>query len=742
MIGFILISCALLASSLSTALTYPLIRFLNLNFFTQGLQTHIPAFGPAEALLKTYDLVDFGLTIILFAILFAINYFATLKTKENKAVYIWYLVFSVIIFLQTHFVTFSGRSVLILIFLAQAAVVFILRREWRSTTNKGKVDYPLLVINGLLTGFYLMLVSSHLTTVVAIPLLILVSLPMIYTMVGSSYRHFTESHVHLLLILSLFLSNSQFILYFLGLVTLLLVIVFRDRFQNRIVRTILYPAATILVFTFNPLYYVGNFDTVEEGFWLGWLQRLINNQNLYRDVKVYHPPLIAWGMFYFGKVTSFSIANARLFLHLLQVAGLIIYYFVVSKLLNSVWSRLTAMILAISFTTSLVRNNAEIRLGMGLLPLLALAKYWETLKPKWLITSGMLAGLSIFVSLEVGIVSSLTLLVGIFFTGPKPLAKMVWTSLGACASIIPILLILLLQGSLADFISQLSYYAKAFSNGYFNLPIERSINLSFLHWHIVNQYLSSTPLMWELARLGMLVALGVAVWLLVKRSGGNKERLVILLSLFTFLIFRSALGRSDSYHLLFPLLLVVPLLFYVIESLSGQRKWLVGLFALFFVFVISRDVVNANFAEQAILRFQTFGKPLGDFNQVNSTRSGILVGKEIDTISTDSLIEYVDANTTPGDNIYVYPWSPEAYFLTNRINSTKFDTPYAFFTDKYQDETIQQLRENPPKLIIYNPDMKFANMTPESLPMINMYINENFTQTAQFGKDQIMLLNP
>ncbi|MCH7641196.1 glycosyltransferase family 39 protein [Patescibacteria group bacterium] len=709
----------------------------------------IPSFTSELAQAKAYDLTEFALAIVLSLLVFGANLLlwkAIRKKTANKNVGLLdllYMLFAFVIFLQTHFVTFSGKAVLLLLVIGQLAYVVL---SWFLQKQKREVleVKPIFIFNGLLMGFFFLLIGNLVTTTLAIPLILLIITPVFYLIFANSVGRFLASPMHLLLLGVLLFPRDLPKLLILGAISLTIILVVKDkifsnrRFSSLLIRFI-YPVVIIALIVYNPLFYVGNFDTVEEGFWLSWLQRLIDGEVLYRDVAVYHPPLIAWGMYAFTKITEYSIYNTRLFLHLLQIFGLVLYYFVVDKLLQKRNNKLVVMLLAFSFTAIMVKNNVEIRLGLGLLPLIVWLKYLTTERPKWLTFSGIFCAIALFTSLEVGLAAIATVVIATtVFSKENHVRRGGLVLLGVLIGSIPFLITLWLQGALGGFVKQLSFYSNAFANGYFNLPIERAISLSFFRWHIFYQYLGSTAWMWEMTRMGLLAALMFVIIKTVHKTTGVKDKFVAGLTIFGLLLFRSALGRSDWFHLLFVLLVSLPVLIYVIEGLSEKIKYLniavVGMLLL----VFSTTSVNENFLSTLIFKLQTYGRVVGTYRSYDLERSGILVGEDVNTKQTEELVKYIQEEVLEDETIFVYPWMPELYFLTDRRNATAFDTPYAFFSKEYQRQMVNELESQGPKFVIYNPEMNFANLTPDSLPIVNKYINESFTLLISFGDIQVL----
>jgi hypothetical protein len=392
-------------------------------------------------------------------------------------------------------------------------------------------------------------------------------------------------------------------------------------------------------------------------------------------------------------------------LHLLQIFGVIFYFFLAKKLLKNKLAVFVVMLVAIALTTIMVRNNVEIRLGMGLVSLAMLTHP---------MAAGALAALSLFTSVEVGVAVLAAGGLAVLLYNRKSIFKYL---AGFLAVSVPIVAILALQGGLIPMIEQISTYASAFSSGYLNLPAERSVNSAFIHWHIINQYISAYPFLWELARAGIVGAIMVALH--------KREKLALAVGIFGLILFRSALGRSDFYHLLLPLLVAIPLIFFALEKF--ENKYLVPVFSFLLLFVFARNIVNASFVETKLYQLQTYGKQIGEPEPVFAE-------------SELTLVNHIKQNTLANESIFVYPWNPEIYYLAERPNATKFYTPYAFFSDKYQQEMISELQSNKPAMIIYNPEMKFADLVPDSLPLVNRYILENFEEVVSFGNYKILVL--
>jgi len=381
----LLISSLFLGSALSLIISQVFINLFSLKL----LNPAIPGMSLDLNISKTFDVTDFYITLVLSLILFFINNF-----KKGLFAVFSLLIFSITLFLQTHFVFFSAKQVLLL-FVSLEIIYFALcffdKKLAGITEIFQKIHEKEVLIslqNGLFSGFFLMLLYNNLTTIPLLSLMWLFFIPLLLASIAakspnSKATKFLTTLPGGLFVTSIFFSNN--LNYLLGLLGLLLAVsaiiwYFKfNFFQKDFVIKFLNPSLLIFLLVFNPLFFMGNFDSVEEGFLLSWLQRLSSGEVLYKDVGVYHPPLITWGMYLFSKISGLSIYSERLFLHLLQITGAIIYFFFTQKLTKNIYFSFAALILFLSFTSSDLRNNVEIRVGIGLL---AYFSFLNSLKSK------------------------------------------------------------------------------------------------------------------------------------------------------------------------------------------------------------------------------------------------------------------------------------------------------------------------------------------------------------------------
>ena len=81
---------------------------------------------------------------------------------------------------------------------------------------------------------------------------------------------------------------------------------------------------------------------------------------------------------------------------------------------------------------------------------------------------------------------------------------------------------------------------------------------------------------------------------------------------------------------------------------------------------------------------------------------------------------------------------PEIYFLTERVNPTFSDTPYATYSMDHQNRIVNELENAQDETIIYNPNRSFGGLTPNSLSIVKEYIENEYSVIKEIGAIKIL----
>jgi hypothetical protein len=111
---------------------------------------------------------------------------------------------------------------------------------------------------------------------------------------------------------------------------------------------------------------------------------------------------------------------------------------------------------------------------------------------------------------------------------------------------------------------------------------------------------------------------------------------------------------------------------------------------------------------------------------------------------TRQVRDYIVANTTPKDYIYVLPSNPAYYYLTNRKNPSRFYE--SWFTDPqpYTNELLAGLKAHRPKVIVYSEatwmDAPDTVSMKDRIPEVNDWILKNYTKEYVIGNTRLLEL--
>ncbi len=724
MVGLLILSSLLLGSSLSSIIAPRIIESFSIKFYTDEFAQLIMQ-NNLLAEKQTLDIVDIAVFVGISTGVFIVH---SLFTKKTKLLQLCLLLVSLLIFLQTHFVIHSVKIVLLQILILEVVVLVLSRNKSKKVTYDS-----ITVINGIFAGFFLFVVTRLFTTSFVIPFTLFALTPVVFSLYSTRWN---KHPAFSLFVLSAFFPYSKAALSILA-VTVFLLTSFKVKETTTIQK--MYPYLVMFVFIYNPLFYVGTFDSLEEGFWLAWVQRLTERKVMYKNFFAYHPPIFTWGLNLFLQLTEHTLYYFRMYFHALQVVGTLIVGGLVMKMISDNKLRIITLIFIYAVLMRHLMNNVEIRLGLGILSLFPLFAFLEQRNGKVLFFSGLLSGISLFSSIEVGLVSTVSIVISLFFVSryinKSVINSFLYYFFGLGLFCILMAGVLHYQGAFTEYIEQMMYVLHLFGNGYSNASIERTTLSNILLWNEVNAYLTSTALMWELTRFAVL---GSLLFIFYKRFTNAltvSDIRIGILAVFSLLLFRTALGRSDQYHLMTVLIPAIILISALLESIASKSIAVISM--VFLLLITGRSKVN-DLLQFNLEKFQSYATPAGIYPDYLSPKTDIQAFPGTDVNSQYQLVEAITKNTTNEDTIFVFPQKPELYFLTERKNATSFDTPIIYLTESFQAQMISELTNNKPKLIIYNPTLAYYEISVDRLAHVNDYILNHYQIIETIGNWSIM----
>ncbi len=140
-----------------------------------------------------------------------------------------------------------------------------------------------------------------------------------------------------------------------------------------------------------------------------------------------------------------------------------------------------------------------------------------------------------------------------------------------------------------------------------------------------------------------------------------------------------------------------------------------------------------------LVRWQSYGVFTGTTTGYSSNRSDIRVSGDFDLSDENRLFEYLNTEFN-NSYLFAFPWKPEMYFLTGKINPTKSDVPLAYLSDSRQNEIIDQLEAKKNNVVIlYGKSTGIGGLGVDSLKKVNEYILRNYSVVREFKTVQVMV---
>lgn len=231
-----------------------------------------------------------------------------------------------------------------------------------------------------------------------------------------------------------------------------------------------------------------------------------------------------------------------------------------------------------------------------------------------------------------------------------------------------------------------------------------------------------------------------------KKIFSSKKVLFIFLFLLSFVMYKNALGRSDTNHLRmssdFPILIncffILNYLFIFFENKIVNKKFLsqkvfFSLSIIFFVFfyIINQDTYRIN--------------NIRNFNK-NFTNYIHLDDKNFIDQKTIKLLDYYNKIAEKDDCVQIFTYDFAIPYLLRRPSCTKYYAPWLASPLAKQKDYIKQLKIFQPKYILYkspgtNFDLNYEVEPPEMqerLELVNSFILENYTDFDEFDGYSIL----
>lgn len=447
-----------------------------------------------------------------------------------------------------------------------------------------------------------------------------------------------------------------------------------------------------------------------EGTFVDGAVRTAHGQLLGRDFfEVMGPGTFYWLALFF-KFFGVTFLASRLCLFVTSLGTALSIYFLSRRLCRS-YQVLPCVVVFATYYGALwpALNHHVISNCFSLLAVSCMV-LWREFHMRWLLAAaGALAGVTVLTLQPKGILLLLSFLVWLVMEHrlrSAPLAALAWVT-GGCFTVITVMLgYFWTRGALGDLI-----YANVAWPAH-NYGTVNSVQYAFALGTYFNRWIAPTQgFHWTMAMAAVMVipfffiaALpALVVFLGVRHRVHSIRGDVALYWLAGSALWISELHRKDMAHLVVGSPLLIILCIYYLQASHGKTSSL----ALQALSIVSVWLAGCTLLS-ALLAHPTM------------TRAG-----QVSLSKPDPVLAVLDKNVPPGGDLFIYPYSPMYYFLSNTNNPTRYSfLVYSYYTPAQFEETIRTLDQHRVKYVLWDKhvqhdilDVFFPNAHPKQLIM-------------------------
>jgi len=419
--------------------------------------------------------------------------------------------------------------------------------------------------------------------------------------------------------------------------------------------------------------------TNDEGIYLDAAERILHGQKPYVDFFGYMSPGSFWMQALAFRLFGVTLAAGRVLVILYVALECSLIYWLVERFASRAAAIITALFFLAFQTADATMLTAQHRWDSSAFALASISICVASgSQRRWLVASGFLIACAAVATPSVALVGVATLAWLLWPGGQRMGAA--WYVLGIAVAGTSAVLALWLTGILPAFLQQLHWLSRNYS----------SVNV-MPYGAIIGGYgtLFQGAGPWELpVRIGVVFCLALpAVLPVLAVAGGaaqwvrSRESVILYLLLCVIALVASTYPRSDVAHLAYVAALpyaVTGILMYRLLP-ARPRAWL----------TISIAVWAALFAAQAQLpsRLRPLHTPAGDVRA---------------SAEEAPVVEELLSRVRPHQSLFVYPYKPLLYFLTQAENPTRY--PYlapGMMTDEDAQLALSELEARPPDWVLY-----------------------------------------
>jgi hypothetical protein len=419
----------------------------------------------------------------------------------------------------------------------------------------------------------------------------------------------------------------------------------------------------------------------DEGIYLTLGQGIRKGLVLYQQIHDNKPPTL-----YYLAAFAKTVFGFRLMLLVVMAVTVYVFYLLAQKFLSKNLSKIVLILFVVLSSIPLIEGNiANAEIFMLLPTLIAILFFLKTSKNIYLYLSGLFLGLAFTIKIPVFIETFFLIfyLLIVNFSDLKKnfLRYIIKPFLLGIGFITPIIVYFIYF-----------YFLNAFSSFLHSALLQ---NFSYISsWSTGNQASSASSGGVVQRFIVLILLLSILSFFYFKKIIKREQFLV--LGWFFACIFGALLSTRPYPHYLIQVLPSFCLILGFILMKKNYSLKLISLFSFFFFLFI---IQKYNFYFYSNLSYyRNFYSHITNLGSVDYSN---YFGSSVST--TDQVSNYVKQYTSTNDHIFIWGDEPYIYALSDRLPTGRYTVAYHIVDFNGYSETIESLKVNSPKFIIYFP---------------------------------------
>lgn len=418
--------------------------------------------------------------------------------------------------------------------------------------------------------------------------------------------------------------------------------------------------------------------------------RIVHGQVFARDFfEVIGPGSFYWLALFF-KIFGITFVTTRICMFVTSLGTLLSMYYLSRRVCERFRILAPILLIAVYFSAiwPMVSHHTDSTF-FGLLSVVYLARWQDTRNRFLLVAAGALAAVTSCVLQPKGMLLLVAMLLWLWIERRRRSASLSEIGVlltGYCGLAGIVFLYFWSQGSLYDLISMNLVWPVRHYAGVNTVPYASGLLKSWTHWEVsVHRWLlplaiaSITSYLFVAALPALVLAIGIP------HGKDNLRPEILLLWFCGWALWLSEIHRKDIGHLVVgsPLLIVL-----AIHFLAKYRGKIAEL-SLQVLAISAGAMATANlFFVLSAISVPTRVGPVAMFKP-------------------DPVVAFLNAHTAPGEEIFVYPYSPIYYFLSGTTNPTRYSLLiYNYNTPSQFQRAIRRLDREKVRLVVWDASFK------------------------------------